>query len=148
MFSCAEHPSYRCFVAYYASTFQWRHNELAGVPNHQPHDCLLNRLFRRKSKKTSKLRVTGLCVGNSPVTVEFPAQRASSAENVSIWWRHHECRAFMFHFVASLSNINQAMNWRVKFHDDVIKWKRFPHYWPFVKGIHWSLVDSHHIMDQ
>ena len=44
---------------------------------------------RRKSKKASKLRVTGLCVGNSPETGEFPAQRASNAENVSIWWRHH-----------------------------------------------------------
>ena len=43
----------------------------------------------RRSKKTSKLRVTGLCAGNSPVTGEFPTQRASSAENVSIWWRHH-----------------------------------------------------------
>ena len=27
--------------------------------------------------------------GNSPGTAEFPAQRASNAENVSIWWRHH-----------------------------------------------------------
>ena len=36
-----------------------------------------------------KLRVTGLCEGNSPVTGEFPAQKASYAENVSIWWRHH-----------------------------------------------------------
>ena len=44
---------------------------------------------RHRSKKTSKLCVTGLCAGNSPVTGEFPAQRASSAENVSIWWRHH-----------------------------------------------------------
>ena len=42
-----------------------------------------------RSKKTSKLRVTGLCAGNSPVTGEFPAQRASNAENVSIWWHHH-----------------------------------------------------------
>ena len=42
------------------------------------------------SKKTPKLRVTGLCAGNSPVTGEFPAQMASSAENVSLWWRHHE----------------------------------------------------------
>ena len=41
-------------------------------------------------KKTSKLRVTGLCVGNSPVTGEFPAQGASNAQNVSIWWRYHE----------------------------------------------------------
>ena len=68
---------------------RWRHNECDGVSNHQPHDCLLNLLFRRRSKKTSKLRVTGLCAGCSPVTGEFPAQRASNAENVSIWWRHN-----------------------------------------------------------
>ena len=68
---------------------QWRHNGLHGAWNHQPHDCLLNGLFRCRSTKTSKLRVTGLCEGNSPVTGEFPAQRASNAENVSIWWRHH-----------------------------------------------------------
>ena len=46
--------------------------------------CLLNSLFRRRSKKTSKLRVTGLCAGNSPGTGEFPAQMASNAENASI----------------------------------------------------------------
>ena len=57
--------------------------------NHRPHGCLLNRLFRRRSKKTCKLRVIGLCAGNSPVTGEFPAQRASNAENASILWRHH-----------------------------------------------------------
>ena len=68
---------------------QWRHNERGSVSNHQPHDCLLNRLYWRRSKKTSKLRLTGLCVGNSPGTGEFPAQMASYAENVSIWWRHH-----------------------------------------------------------
>ena len=68
---------------------QWCHNEREGVSNHQPHDCLFNSLFRRRSKKTSKLRVTGLCEGYSPVTGEFPAQRASNAGNASIWWRHH-----------------------------------------------------------
>ena len=61
-------------------SLQWRHNGHDSVSNHQPHDCLLNRLFRRRSKKTSKLRVTGLCAGNSPVTGEFPTQRASNAE--------------------------------------------------------------------
>ena len=66
-----------------------RHNGLDVVSNHQPRDCLLNRLFRRRSKKTSKLRVTGLCTGNSPMTGEFPAQRNRYTENVSIWWRHH-----------------------------------------------------------
>ena len=70
----------------------WRQNGRDSVSNHQPHDCLLNRLFRRRSKKTSKLRVTGLCVGNSPGTGEFPTQMASNAENVSIWWRHHANR--------------------------------------------------------
>ena len=30
-----------------------------------------------------------MCEGNSPVTGEIPAQRASNTENVSIWWRHH-----------------------------------------------------------
>ena len=68
---------------------QWCHNEPDGVSNHQPPDCLRNRLFTRRSKKTSKLCVTGLCKGNSPVTGEFLLQRASSTENVSIWWRHH-----------------------------------------------------------
>ena len=57
------------------------------ISNHQPHDCLLNRLFWRGSKITSKLRVIGLWSGNSPGTGEFPAQMASNAENVSIWWR-------------------------------------------------------------
>ena len=71
-------------------SLKWRHNERYGVSNHQPHDFLLNRLFRRTSKKTPKLRVTGLCAGNSPVTGEFPAQMATSVENVSIWWRHHD----------------------------------------------------------
>ena len=68
---------------------RWRHNGRDGVSNHQHHDYLLNRLFRHRSKKTFKLRVTGLCGGNSPGTGEFPAQMASNAESVSIWWRHH-----------------------------------------------------------
>ena len=50
---------------------QWRHNEYDGVSNHQPLDCLLNRLFGCRSKNTSH------------------AQMTSNAENVSIWWRHH-----------------------------------------------------------
>ena len=67
---------------------QWRHNGCDGVWNHLLHHCLLNRLFRRRSKKTLKLRITGLCTWVSPVTGEFPVQKASDAENISIWWRH------------------------------------------------------------
>ena len=54
------------------NALHWRHNDHDSVSNHQPHRCLLNRLFRRRSKKTSKLRVTGLCVGNSPGPVNSP----------------------------------------------------------------------------
>ena len=67
-------------VPFYQQSLQWRHNGCDNVSNHQPHDCLLNHLFRRKSKKTSKLRVTALCAGNSPETGEFPAQMASDAK--------------------------------------------------------------------
>ena len=53
-------------------TLQWRHNGRDNVSNHQPHDCLLNGLFRRRSKKISKLRVTGLCAGNHRGQVNSP----------------------------------------------------------------------------
>ena len=76
---------YRCTMCIILSfTLQWRHNERHSVSNHQHHHCLLKRLL------ISKLRVTGLCAGNSPGTGEFLAQMASNAENVSIWWRHHD----------------------------------------------------------
>ena len=104
---------------------RWRHNDHAGVSNHQPHGCLLNRSFRRKSKKTSKLRVTGLCAGNSPGTGEFPAQMASYAENVSVWWRHNDI--LQGHFAATgssydspitreanLKNMNEYVMWTYK----------------------------------
>ena len=50
----------------YKISLRWRHNGRDSVSNHQPHDCLLNRLFGRRSQKTWKLCVTGLCAGNSP----------------------------------------------------------------------------------
>ena len=77
------------------SSLRCRHNGCDDVSNHQPDDCLLNRLFRHRSKKASKFRVTGLCVGNSPENGEFPAQMAGNAENVSIWWRHHDGVGFV-----------------------------------------------------
>ena len=99
---------------------QWRHNGRDSVSNHQPHGCLLNRLFRRRSKKTSKLRVTGLCVGNSPGTGGFPAQMASNAENVSIWWRLHGS-VFSNHF-----EIWQAARQHCRSTYQI--WKQFEHY--------------------
>ena len=53
---------------------QWRHNERDGVSNHRRLDGLFHRLFRRRSKNTLKLRVAGLCEGNSQMTGDFPHQ--------------------------------------------------------------------------
>ena len=50
----------------------WRHNDHDGVSNHQHHGCLPNRLFGRRSKRTSQLHVTGLCAGNLPGPVNSP----------------------------------------------------------------------------
>ena len=54
------------------AALRWRHNDHAGVSNHQPHGCLLNSSFRRKSKKTSKLRVTGFVREIHRGPVNFP----------------------------------------------------------------------------
>ena len=91
---------YRCFIVVLfikslapgrcSGNFQslrWRHNEHDGVSNHQPIDCLLNCLFRRKSTKHQSSASLAFVRGihRSPVT-----QRASNAEIVSIWWCHHD----------------------------------------------------------
>ena len=80
---------------YVIISLQWRHNERGGVSNHLHLDCLLHRLLRPRSKKTSNIHVTGFCEGNSPETGEFPTQRASNAEDVSIWWSHQVYKQFL-----------------------------------------------------
>ena len=100
----------------------------------------------RRWKKTSKLRVTGLCEGNSPAIGEFLAQRTSNAKNVSIWWRHHNHPTVICCLFPGLSRSDSYLSsvgclivwflvWFVTrfavgqvliifwFHDDVIKWK-------------------------
>ena len=76
------------FVLVLSPSITGRHND--GVSNHRCLDCFLNLLFRCRSKKTSKLRVTGLCEGNPSVTGGFPSPKASNTEKVSISWRHHD----------------------------------------------------------
>ena len=98
------------------SSLQWRHNGRDGVSNQRPHDCLLNRLFGRRSKKTSKLRVTGLCAGNSPVAGEFPAQMVSNAENVSIWCRHQVLTTYSILSKHKLATEHHANIWYYSYH--------------------------------
>ena len=77
------------YMSQSSCSLQWRHNEYDGVSNYRCLDCFFSRLFRRRSNKTSKLRVAGLCEVNPAVTGGFPSQRTSNGENVFIWWRHH-----------------------------------------------------------
>ena len=100
-------------------SLQWCHNEPSDVSNHQPHDCLLNCLFRRRSKKTSKLRTTGLCEGNSPVTGKFPAHKGPATRKM-----------FPFDDVIMFRTTKA--------------WTCFLHRWPFVRRIHRPSVDSPH----
>ena len=89
-----------CFITSdIITSLHWRHNGRDGISNHRPHVCLLDRSFRRISKKASKFRVTGLW--NSPVTGEFPAQMASNAVNISMGWRHHDIGHCMIHITYS-----------------------------------------------
>ena len=87
------------------NSLQWHQNEHDGVSNHQLQECLV----KRRSKKTSKLHVTGFCAGNSPVVGEFPAQKASNAENVSIWWRHHVVLLWLYYQLLILHGINMSV---------------------------------------
>ena len=96
-------------------TLHWRHNDHDGVSNHQPHGCLLKGSFRRRIKKTSKLRVTGLCAVNSPGPVNsshkgpvtrkmFPSddvimQKCNNSHlRQSIWKYVYKNRSFCFDF--------------------------------------------------
>ena len=88
VYSCVDQRKHRSSAS--PAFVRGIHRLPVNSPHKGPYECLLNRLFMRRSKKTSKFRLTGLCEGNSPVTCEFPAQRANNVKNVSIWWRHHD----------------------------------------------------------
>ena len=82
--------SSRFFITTGIYTLHWLHNERYGVSIYQHLHCLLSRLFKRTSKKNNKAPRHWPFQGNPPVAGGFPSRRASNAENVFIWWRHHE----------------------------------------------------------
>ena len=137
-------------------SLRWRHNDHDGVSNHQPHGCLLNRLFRRRSNKTSKLRVTGLCVGNSPGhdrwiprTKDQLRGKCFHLMTSSCSYRHqggvcYTRRAPQIRFCGIPFSRMEIASWLYGNHDHVIKWKHFPRYCPFVRGTHPSPVYSPH----
>ena len=89
----------------------------------KPRECLFNHSFRRRSKKTYNLRVTGLCVGNSP------HKKASNAENVFIWWRQHDIGVcILVCFLRSISLKHLALVTHLCNNELVHRWVMFnPH---------------------
>ena len=66
----------------------------------------------------------------SLVADEFPAQRASNTENVSIWWCHHEAiirrradwlsmESFISATAATTLEVHKALLWRHNEHNNV-----------------------------
>ena len=139
---CKARTPLSLFEAYRVFTLQWRHNERDGVSNHQSHDCLLNLLFRRRSRKASKLRVTGLCERNSPVTGEFPAQRASNADDI-IMQMGSDCTTHVITETLQLEtdHIPWVSHYNINFHHD---WKR--KFFIVNRLTDWPLVDVGEIL--
>ena len=85
-------------------SLHWGHNERDCVSNHRLLHCLLKRLFRRRSQKTS----TGHLERNPSVTGGFPSQRVRNVENVSIkssasWWKTRRRIAYIARAMAAAS---------------------------------------------
>ena len=72
------------------NTLQWRHNLSDGVSNHIVSIVYSTVCLDSDQRNHQGSATLAICEGNSPVTGEFPLQRASNVENASIWWRHHE----------------------------------------------------------
>ena len=104
-------------------SLHWRYNDHDGVSNHQPQDCLLNRLFGRRSKKTSKLRVTGLCAGNSPGPVNFPQKWPVTRKMFPF------DDVIMYHINCDTTNRDPSIiGFIIPQHNDVVGW---------VGGVYW-----------
>ena len=99
--------SFRCCqLKRIPASLQWRHNRRDSVSNQQPHDCVLNRLFRRTSKKRWPV--------NSPH--KWPVRRnmfqfddvimfepkLSNYMHVVIWYRRTVCPYTKTHFCHQL----------------------------------------------
>ena len=121
-------------VLYFIYILQWRHDERDGVSTHQSHGCFLNRLIRRRKHQSSAS--LAFVDGNSPVTGEFPAHRASNAEMVPfddvimilisgknpdpLWWKRQACGAVSYRQTTTrswLTRIQDSERWACVLHE-------------------------------
>ena len=111
---------------------QWRHTVHDGVSNHQPRGCLLNRLFRHISKKTSKLRVTG------PLCGEFTVMKQNiqcTLDNSRLYCPRRTDNKFTLHVHEVRSNPLDVPR---------LFWYRcvqFPVFFPFVQPLMQSITE-------
>ena len=87
-------------------TSQWHHLGRDGVSNHRRLDYLLNRFFRSKSKKTSKLRATGITGDRW-----FPLTKGQ--------WRGK-----FFHWMTSSWSCSKRVMWVCTVESQWAKWQR------------------------
>ena len=77
-----------CNISWYP--LHWHHNEHDGVSNHWRLRFFYLTFYSGRDQRIYQSSVSlCLCEGNSPVTSDFPTQKASNVENASIWWCHH-----------------------------------------------------------
>ena len=139
-------------------SLQRRLNERDCVSNHRRLHYLLDRLFRRISKKASKLRVTGLCEGTPPAISGFPSQRASNAEMspfdiimtsrihaylIAIEWGSYHCNVYVGHSVyyrkyrVIIQSVHPILPTQMLTPDfsgrnGSLPWLLMPRYWPWI----------------
>ena len=139
--------------------------ECHDVSNHRQLERFLNSLIRLTSYRTKKFYVTCPLWAEPPVTCGFPWQRARNAENICWSWCYP--RVYIKHIICSIVIIIIAIiktsrsfcqrRWCIfLLHFSLFQpqghltmmassnEKHFPRYWPFVRGIHRSPVNSPH----
>ena len=116
------------WITHFIHPLHWRHNGRDSVSNHQPHDCLLNRLFRRRSKHQSSASLA-FVRGIHRWPVNSFAQMASKAENVFILWRHHALQQLWKTFLqVILHHVKQwVWWWKSRIWGVEYKFYGFPH---------------------
>ena len=119
---------------------QRRHNDRDGASNHQHNNCLLSRLFRHRSRKHQSVTSLAFVWGIHRWPVNSPHKGPVTRKCLHLITSLFDSRNHSRHVTSSLIGYVYT-NWN---YDDVIKWKHFPRYLPFVQGIHRSPVNSPH----
>ena len=129
------------WISYQIKSLWWRHKGIIGSQV-SGLSTVCSKACSNWHQRTSE---PALCEGNPSVTGGFPSQRASDEASLTTPWCHHNFRSLpsrVLYHCYIVSKPTPATEYGIK-HDDVIKWKYFPRYRPFVRGIRRSPVDSH-----